>query len=333
MTGDPEHSADGDDPNSIPDPESEPELELILVLPEARNDDGPSQQRLGAMVAEVLERSLPPSMGDDRFDRWNPGPTLLAALAVSPDGPVGYLGGTMDDGVLRLDCLVSPGHGPELEIATALYRALEPSIGRTGIESVELWGKPAQPWHEALAEANGFQQLRSLHQLRCPLPVEASPIESRPFRPGLDDERLVTVNNRAFASHPDQGSMTVAGLAETVTEPWFDPEGVRLYDDPDDPDRLAGFCWTKIHPPLAEGEPALGEIYVIGIDPDHHGKGLGVPMTAAGLDWMANQGLTTGMLYVEADNYAALRTYEKLGFIRHRTDIAWSRPVVGPEAP
>ena len=46
-------------------------------------------------------------------------------------------------------------------------------------------------------------------------------------------------------------------------------------------------------------------------------------MTAAGLDWLADQGLTTGMLYVEHDNAPAIRTYERLGFTPHRTDRAW----------
>ena len=64
---------------------------------------------------------------------------------------------------------------------------------------------------------------------------------------------------------------------------------------------------------------------MIGIDPDFHGQGLGVPMTAAGLHWLSDHGLDTGMLYVEADNAPALRTYERLGFVRFRTDRAWAR--------
>jgi mycothiol synthase len=105
-----------------------------------------------------------------------------------------------------------------------------------------------------------------------------------------------------------------------VAQPWFDPDGLRLYERDG---RLAGFCWTKIHRrPLPLDD--LGEIYVIGVDPDHHGQGLGVPMTAAGLDWLAGRGLRVGMLYVEAGNQPAIRTYERLGFGIVRTDRAWS---------
>ena len=69
--------------------------------------------------------------------------------------------------------------------------------------------------------------------------------------------------------------------------------------------RLAGFCWTKVHAATATTRP-LGEIYVIAVDPDVAGRGLGraahprrprPPGTGAGLD--------VGMLYVEGDNVAA----------------------------
>ena len=83
-------------------------------------------------------------------------------------------------------------------------------------------------------------------------------------------------------------------------------------------------CWTKIH-----DAEALGEIYAIGVDPDFHGQGLGVPMTAAGLDWLHAQGLQIGMLYVEGDNEPAIRTYQKLGFEIARTDMAWERTIAG----
>ncbi len=276
----------------------------------------------------ILDGALVPAKRDDRFHGWQPGPDLVAAIAEIGDEPIAYLGGGLDRGRLQLDGLIVSSHSSGADgqmLLAALYHALEPSIAASGADVIELWGKPAESWHRSLAARQGFSELRSLHQLRCVLPLDVPILQTRPFVPGQDEERLLRVNNRAFASHPDQGNLTTDDLAAAAAQPWFEPDGIRLYDDPDNPELLAGFCWTKIHEPIDEGEPRLGEIYAIGIDPDHHGKGLGKPMTAAGLTWLSEAGLTTGMLYVEADNEPALRTYYKLGFEQHRTDTAWHR--------
>ena len=42
-----------------------------------------------------------------------------------------------------------------------------------------------------------------------------------------------------------------------------------------DPSRLVGFHWTKIDPPGGH----VGEVYVVGVDPDYQGRGLGTAVT------------------------------------------------------
>jgi mycothiol synthase len=92
--------------------------------------------------------------------------------------------------------------------------------------------------------------------------------------------------------------------------------------------RLAGFCWTKVHeahdslsPP---GEPALGEIYVVAVDPDFAGHGLGRQLTLAGLDYLSSKGITEAMLYVDATNAAAVKLYVELGFTVNHIDRAYT---------
>ena len=208
--------------------------------------------------------------------------------------------------------LVVPEARTELDLSAEIGAAL----GRTDGGSVQLWIREVDAAADDAATALGFRPYRDLWQLRCALPNAASGLVTRGFGPD-DLDAFVGVNNRAFHWHPEQGGLTAEAVEATMTEPWYDPDGFRLYHEDGE---LVGFCWTKIH---RDVEPNLGEIYVIAIDPSRHGRGLGKPMTLAGLEWLADQGLEYGMLYVESDNDPANATYAAIGFSRHHTDRAY----------
>ncbi len=184
-------------------------------------------------------------------------------------------------------------------------------------ETVQLWLREVDEQSHTIASELGFVPYRDLWQLRCDLPNSASGLNTRAFDE-TDIEDFVAVNNRAFRWHPEQSGLTADAVRQTMTESWFNAGGFRLLHD--DEGRLTGFCWTKIH---RDTDPELGEIYVIAVDPEFHGRGLGKPMTLAGLEWLAAEGLRVGMLYVESDNDAANATYAAIGFSRHHTDRAY----------
>jgi mycothiol synthase len=174
------------------------------------------------------------------------------------------------------------------------------------------------PLPGAVADCLGLTTRRELLQLRRPFPAPPPPpgLELRPFDPHRDSDAWIRCNNRAFVDHPDQGSQTLASLHDTLAEPWVDLAGFLVADDPDRPGELAGSCWTKVHP-AAEADPVLGEIFVVGVDPSHHGHGLGARLVLAGLAHLAQQSTDAAMLYVEHDNAAARALYERLGFTMH----------------
>jgi mycothiol synthase len=185
-------------------------------------------------------------------------------------------------------------------------------------------GGPAYVWvsgptdeDDRIARDAGMAPGRDLLQLRVALPLPDPHLATRAFVPGVDDDAWLAVNNRAFAWHPEQGGWTREMLQERLHEPWFDARGFLLHERDE---RLAGFCWTKVH----DAPEALGEIYVIAVDPDFAGIGLGRALTLAGLRWLHEErGLETGMLYVEASNEPALGLYRALGFTTHHLDRAY----------
>ena len=203
--------------------------------------------------------------------------------------------------------------------AELIKAALEAATQR-GAEAVTLWEPHPSAHHDDAARAAGLTRTRDLLQMRRPLPVGMDwSVAVRPFVRGQDEDAWLRVNNRAFAEHPEQGAWDRAGLEEILSEPWFDAQGFLLHEVDGD---LAAFCWTKVHP---DERPPLGEIFVIAVDPDFGGRGLGRELTLAGLDHLCQRGLTVGMLYVDSTNGPALKMYEKLGFVVDHIHRGYSR--------
>ncbi len=198
------------------------------------------------------------------------------------------------------------------------------TVAEQGGGTARLWVRAGDPVAAAAGEALGFERERDLHQLRRRLPVgEPWDLDVRPFVVGQDEGAWLEVNNRAFSWHPEQGGWTLADLRERMAEPWFDPGGFLLHEEEG---HLVGFCWTKEH---RDVDPPLGEIYVIAADPDAGRRGLGRPLTLAGLDHLHRRGLDVGMLYVDGGNASGRHLYDKLGFTVHHTDTSYTLEVAG----
>ena len=64
---------------------------------------------------------------------------------------------------------------------------------------------------------------------------------------------------------------------------------------------------------------------MLGVDPESPVRGLGTPLTVAGLNYLADRSLDTVMLYVEADNAPALKLYRGFGFSAAVSNVVYAR--------
>ncbi|GAA0992914.1 mycothiol synthase [Streptomyces rhizosphaericus] len=218
------------------------------------------------------------------------------------------------------ELVVHPGHRGQ-----GHGRALGVTLLRESGKRLRIWAHGGHASARHLAQVLGLTLFRELRQMRRPLgslaelglpePVFPEGVTVRTFRPGVDDAAWLAANAAAFAHHPEQGSLTQRDLDDRKGEPWFDPEGFFLAERGGE---IVGFHWTKVH-----AEERLGEVYVVGVRPDAQGGGLGKALTSIGLRHLAAQGLPTAMLYVDADNFAAVAVYERLGFVTHETDLMY----------
>jgi mycothiol synthase len=265
------------------------------------------------------------------IDLDEPRPDSAGFFAYDDDRPAGYVHVSRADnaapGQWVLGLAVDPAVGTSAAVL-ALLRTAAAHVAARGGGTLVLWRFAPGEADDAVLRDAGFRATRELFQMRVALPIAEEPqwpagVQVRAFRPGEDDAEWIDVNNRAFAGHAEQGGWTQTTLQRRMAEPWFDPS---LFLVAVDDDGIAGFNWCKVHAPAGD-EPALGEIFVIGVDPRAKHQRLGRPLALAGLGAMADRGISTGMLFCAADNERALGLYRSLGFEVHRVDRAYEHTV------
>jgi mycothiol synthase len=251
-------------------------------------------------------------------------------LAVDGDDVSGYL--NLTEAPVMAELVVHPN---------ARRRGIGSAMARTGLseggDGARVWAHGNLAPARATAAALHLIVVRELLQMRRPLtdlPAATVPegVRIATYSGPADDAELLRVNNAAFAWHPEQSGWTEADIAERRGEPWFDPAGLFMAVD-ERTDKLLGFHWTKVH------ADDLGEVYIVGVDPAAQGRGLGLTLTLIGLHHLAERlsestessalrprgsSPSTVMLYVEADNSAAVKTYRRLGFDVFSVDAAYA---------
>jgi mycothiol synthase len=226
-----------------------------------------------------------------------------------------------------VEAVVHPNHRGKGLGALILKEAIKVCGDKTRI-----WSHGDLPAAKAIASSLKLERLWSNLLMSKPV-SEIQPVNSkysiRTFIPDFDNQAFLSLNNKVFANYPDQGGWSEDDLKVRLNESWFDEKGFFVAEDKGE---LIGFCWTKIHGTHTHsqsgeddnhGHDALGEIYVLAVDPDYKGQGIGRNLTLTGLNYLQYQGLNKVMLYVGIENKPAYNLYKSLGFNEFGSDVMY----------
>lgn len=293
-----------------------------MAIEQAEFLDAATRAAVVALATSIEHRDGEPPLSDQALTRLG-SPAVEHHLARQGDSLVGYAQVDAPSAEIAGDpesARALLGHVLARVTGTAATASGATSAAQTRLL---VWSHGQRsPLGPELAQ-RGFERARVLHQLRRPLtePLPAAALAAgvtvREFAVGSDEDAWLRVNAAAFAGHAEQGRWTIEDLRAREAESWFDPHGFLIAERDE---KMIGFHWTKVH---ADG---VGEVYVLGIDPSAQGLGLGPALLVRGLDHLARGGSTEAMLYVDDDNAAAMRLYERIGFVHHDIDVQWAAP-------
>jgi mycothiol synthase len=318
---------------------SRPALAAAAAVDASSGLDERTQLRLGldalveaegaAPVDEDEERRLAGARSARDHD-WAWSAELLAR-----DGrPVAYVGTRIaPDTRIRHDVTLAR-QGGDVEATATLAAVLASLAARPGRVEEELWLRGATADDLALAEAQGFRPRRRLQVLG----VDAAGVPSQQdapdwlvIEPSTSDDD-VEVGALLAAAYPlAEGGWDAEALAVRRASDWFRREDVlvaRSASEEDAPSAaeastssrpLLGVHWMK------RRGPGVGEVHNLAVHPQHQGRGVGPALLDAGLAHLFATGCDEVLLWVDADNVAALELYRSRGFAPRWDDVAVQR--------
>jgi len=140
--------------------------------------------------------------------------------------------------------------------------------------------------------------------------INQAALECRYLQRGEED-KLTQIQNRAFAGIAGYNPNTVEEITYRINRSKCSPEDVLLaYKG----DKVIGYCWTGVACEGGATSKRKGQIFMLGVDPDYRGKGVGRKVLLAGLAHLKSKGLQVAELGTERENKIARALYKSIGF-------------------
>ena len=271
--------------------------DLAHIIRNYHAEDFANLFQLGAEVEALEEAGWPGDLQDVLDDVRRPKHAAEKNLFVAENkgGIAGYVDITpeLDIGRVVLRCLVHPEHrrkglATEL-VGHAMNRIRELKIGLAHV-NVSQDNAIARRWSSRM----GFQCIRRFLELHLDLSVshlQKTPLiifPCRTLRPGEED-RLTQIQNRAFMETWGYNPNTLEDIIYRTSLPHYAHEHIIVCWKGDRP---VSYCWTAMN---SGPDNALKRderrIYMLGVDPDYRGKGLGKRALLVGLSHLKSEGI------------------------------------------
>jgi len=279
--------------------------------------------------AEKLEpagRSVSPKVIAERLNWPNYSPEQDLFLVETAKNIVGYMDVTPELAIGRviLDCWVHPEHRRRglaaklLGCAAHHARELGAGAAHVNVANDNIAAR-------SVLSRSGFKCVRRFLELKLDMAKVSQQDAARAaqmcrhLRRGEED-KLTRIQNRSFAGSWGYNPNTVETITYRANLGTCSPEDVILASEGD---RVTGYCWTETTAEWgAAGSERKGRIYMIGVDPDYRGRGVGKRVLLASLAYLKGKNLLVTELTVDSDNESALALYRSIGF-ELRTGSLW----------
>jgi len=290
------------------------------IIRNFRPDDFSSYVELNVDAAKLapIGRPTSPQALSEELGRPNYLPEQYLFMAELAGKAVGYIDARPEPGIGRavLDCFVHPEHRRK-GLAAELFHHASRRARELGARVAHVNVLEENVAAKALLSKLGFRFVRRFLHLTLEL-SEVHLLEEEQFallRRYLqrgEEDKLTRIQNRSFGGTWGYNPNTLEEIVHRLSLINSSPEDVILIFGGDRP---VGYCWTAIN--LAENAAMgtnRGRIYMMGVDPDCRGKGIGKRALLAGLAHLKSKGIEVAELTVDSQNEAACALYESGGF-------------------
>jgi mycothiol synthase len=215
-----------------------------------------------------------------------------------------------------LDCLVHPRHRRK-SLATQLLGQATQRARELEVEVMHVNVLEENTAAREVLSRLGFSIVRQFLEMSLPLSEAKLPETSigeftqRYLQHG-EEERLANLQNRCFADTWGFNPNAPEEISYALNLIGASPDDVVLINDGVRP---VAYCWTKtdcLESPQTGVEK--GRVFMLGVDPDYRGRGIGKLALRAGLNHLKDKRIKVAELTVDGENLAAFSLYKSFDF-------------------